>query len=74
MSIDRHPCADIEPSWEHHPGNRYLPYASLRLAFVQLLSEPGAIYVVSDQPLPADFVAAVCAIEEWRTASVQAAA
>ena len=72
--IDRHPCAEIEPSWEHHPGNRYLPYASLRLAFVQLLSEPGAIYVVSDQPLPADFVAAVCAIEEWRTASVQAPA
>lgn len=74
MCIDRMTCADLEPSWEHHPGNRYLVYASLRLAFVQLLAEPGAIYVVSDQPLPETFERAVAAIVEWRASDVQAAA
>jgi len=72
--IDRCPCADLEPSWEHHPGNRYLVYASLRLAFVQLLAEPGAIYVVSDQVLPETFERAVAAIVEWRNGDVEAAA
>jgi hypothetical protein len=74
MCIERVACADLSDEWSAHPCDRYLPHPAQRTAFVQLIAEPGAVYVLYDEPLPASFMEALAAINMWRMTDGQAAA
>ena len=45
---------------------QYVAHPDLRLAFIQVIAEPGMVYVVSDEPLPVSCVDAVEFVQRWR--------
>ena len=65
MCVDRLPCCQIRPTWVTRPGNRYLSYPALRVAFIQSTADPEMIYVVSDERLPETLAEAAAVVETW---------
>lgn len=54
MCIDRLPYQKVRPTWGRPSSAmtvRYLSHPDLRLAFIQVISEPEMVYVVSDETL-----------------------
>ncbi len=68
--IDRLSYRQCRPTWGNPATGmtaRYVTHPDLRLAFIQIVGEPGSVYVVSDEPLPASIVEAVAVVEKWRS-------
>jgi hypothetical protein len=57
---------EIKPSWQRCAGDRYIAHPSLRTAFVQVMSDPKTIYVITDQKLPSNVREAISMVEQWR--------
>ena len=66
--IDRMDVNAVIPSWGALPANRYMSHPSLRTAVIQMLDEPGVVYVVSDEALPRDNEEAKAMVIKWREA------
>jgi hypothetical protein len=67
--IERMPVNDIRPAWSNPLGDRYVSHADLRFALIQLMDDPGHVYVVTDQCLPAGIVHARDMVAQWREAN-----
>jgi len=66
--IEKQPVRDIRPGWATRPADRYQAHPDLRFAVIQLIIDPGNVYVVTDQELPVSVQHAVEMIAAWREA------
>lgn len=69
MSLDRLPYRAIRPTWANPSSAmtvRYVAHPTLRLAFVQVVSDSEYVYVVSDETLPGSLDEAAAVVTRWR--------
>lgn len=77
MALDRLPYRDIRPTWGRPSSQmtvRYVSHPDLRIGFIQVPFDPEMVYVVTDEPLPADTDQAMAMVEKWRLDNGQATA
>ena len=68
MTIERLPTLEIRPEWEDPKGDRYQAIPLMRIAFIQVMSDPDHIFVVADQALPRSIPEAVEMVTNWKVA------